>query len=60
MFNLVTGIVMLAGSVVAGVLWDLIGPQATFLTGALFAVLTVSGLLAVRQRIDGRTMGLKV
>ena len=60
MFNLVTGIAMLAASIVAGALWDLIGSQATFLAGASFAVLTVIGLLAVRQRIDGRNMGLKV
>lgn len=60
MFNLVTGIAMLAASVVAGALWDLIGPQATFLAGALFAVLTVLGLLPVRRRLDGRNEGLKI
>lgn len=60
MFNLVTGIAMLAASIVAGALWDLIGSQATFLAGALFAVLTVIGLLPVRRRIDGRNMSLKV
>lgn len=54
MFNLVTGVAMLAASIVAGALWDLIGSQATFLTGALFAVLTVLGLLPVRRRLDGR------
>ncbi len=56
MFNLVTGIAMLVASVVAGALWDLIGPQATFIAGALFAVLTVVGLLPVRHRLDGRMM----
>ncbi|MDT3684953.1 MAG: MFS transporter [Pseudorhodoplanes sp.] len=54
MFNLVTGIAMLAASVVAGALWDLIGPQATFIAGAVFAALTVVGLLPVRRRLDGR------
>lgn len=60
MFNLITGIAMLAASIVAGALWDVIGSQATFLAGALFAVLTVLGLLPVRKRLDGRNLGLKV
>ncbi len=54
MFNLVTGIGMLAASVVAGALWDLIGYQATFIAGALFAALTAVGLLSVRHQLDGR------
>ncbi|MDE2560930.1 MAG: MFS transporter [Sphingomonadales bacterium] len=41
MFNLVTGVAMLAASLVAGVLWDAIGPGATFLAGGGFAVLTL-------------------
>lgn len=39
LFNLATGIAMLAASAIAGVLWDGIGPSATFLGGAGFAVL---------------------
>ena len=35
MFNLVSGIAMLVASVVAGALWDMIGPSGTFLAGAL-------------------------
>jgi len=54
MFNLVTGITLLAGSVVAGALWDLIGPQATFVAGALFAAVTIAGLLPMRHRFAGR------
>lgn len=53
MFNLVTGIATLAASVIAGALWDLIGPQATFVAGAVFATLTVVGLLPVRYRLNG-------
>ena len=34
MFNLVTGIAMLVASVIAGALWDVVGPQGTFLAGA--------------------------
>lgn len=39
MFNLVTGIAMLAASVVAGVLWQRVGAAATFYAGAAFSVL---------------------
>ncbi|WP_244846122.1 MFS transporter [Mesorhizobium sp. L-8-3] len=51
MFNLVTGIAMLAASVIAGALWDAAGPSGTFLTGAGFAALTLAGLVAVRGRL---------
>ena len=54
MFNLVTGIALLAASVVAGALWDAIGPEGTFIAGAAFASLTVLGLVPVRHRLDGR------
>ncbi|MGQ0533177.1 MAG: MFS transporter [Caulobacteraceae bacterium] len=40
-FSFATGAAMLAASVVAGLLWDAIGPLATFSAGAGFAVLTV-------------------
>jgi MFS family permease len=39
MFNLVSGIAMLAASVVAGVLWQRMGAAATFYAGAAFSVL---------------------
>lgn len=37
LFNLATGVAMLLASVVAGLLWSSLGPEATFITGALFA-----------------------
>lgn len=43
-FNLLTGAAMLAASVLAGALWDLAGPAATFAVGAAFALLTLLGL----------------
>lgn len=49
-FNLASGLALLAGSVIAGLLWDGYGPSATFLAGAAFAVLTLSGLLWVKPR----------
>lgn len=51
LFNLVNGLALLAASVIAGALWDVTGPQGTFLAGAVFAVLTVLGLLSVRDRL---------
>lgn len=36
-FNLVTGLALLAASVLAGVLWQAVGPDATFGAGAAFA-----------------------
>ena len=51
-FNLVTGIALLAASVIAGALWDLTGPTGMFLTGAAFAVLAFLGLLAIRGRLS--------
>jgi MFS family permease len=38
LFNLATGLAMLAASVTAGLLWDGLGPAATFLAGAGFAI----------------------
>lgn len=56
-FNLLGGLAMLAASVIAGGLWDIAGPQGTFLTGAGFAVIALAGLLAARSRITGRDAG---
>ena len=40
-FNLCTGLMLLVASVVAGAVWEMAGPSATFLTGAGFSVLAV-------------------
>jgi MFS family permease len=45
-FNLVTGLALLAASVIAGVMWDASGPDATFLVGAGCAAIALAGLLA--------------
>ncbi|GAA4422535.1 MFS transporter [Acidovorax lacteus] len=44
-YNLVSGLSMLAASVIAGALWDQWGPRFTFLAGAAFAALALIGLL---------------
>jgi MFS family permease len=50
LFGLITGLAALAASVLAGVLWEAIGPDATFLAGAGFAGLALIGILAARRR----------
>jgi MFS family permease len=50
-FNLVTGVVLLMASVIAGGLWDIAGPEGTFLAGAAFSALALIGLLLVRGRL---------
>ncbi len=49
-FNLIGGVVTLAASLVAGVLWQVFGPQATFLAGAAFASVALAGLIAYQRR----------
>jgi len=51
MFNLMGGLALLAASVVAGMLWDGFGPQATFLAGAIFTAIALLGLGVVRWRV---------
>jgi MFS family permease len=48
LFNLATGLAMLAASVTAGLLWDRFGPAATFLAGAAFASAAALALFASR------------
>lgn len=51
MFNLVTGAALLVASVIAGALWDMSGPQGTFLAGAAFTLVTLAGLFSARNRL---------
>lgn len=50
LFNLASGVTMLAASLLAGLLWDAAGSQATFLAGAGFAVLAAALLAAQRRK----------
>lgn len=47
-FNLVSGIVTLISSVIAGALWDRLGAAATFYAGAAFSAVTIALLFAGR------------
>ncbi|WOP14408.1 MFS transporter [Ottowia sp. SB7-C50] len=49
-FNLMSGLAMLVASAVAGLLWEAIGPQATFAAGAVFSVLSMALLVLRRTR----------
>jgi MFS family permease len=50
-FNLGAGAAVLAASIIAGTLWDAIGPRATFLAGACFAAAALVGLVLIRDRL---------
>ncbi len=52
MFNLVGGFTGLAASVLAGELWDRVGPAGTFVAGAVFAVLAA---VAVQRPVQRKT-----
>ena len=49
LFNLATGFAMLAASAIAGLLWDQLGSDATFIAGGLLA-LAAGGLALARLR----------
>ena len=54
LFNLVSGVAMLAASVIAGVLWDATGPATTFFAGAAFTLLAGVLLIVLRPRLRSR------
>lgn len=48
-FNFASGFALLLASLVAGLLWEQIGPSATFIAGAVFTAAGVSVLLVTRR-----------
>ena len=50
-FHLLTGIALLLASITAGLLWDLVGYQGTFLAGATIVLVTLVTLQALRTRV---------
>ncbi len=50
-FNLVSGVVLLPASVIAGTLWSVYGASAPFIAGASFAALAAMGLLFYRPNV---------
>jgi MFS family permease len=49
-FHLSSGVALIAGGVLAGGLWDLVGPATTFVAGAGLTVLPLVGLLVFANR----------
>lgn len=47
-FNLVTGLALLGGNLIAGLLWDHYGPFATFFVGAGITAVALAGLVALQ------------
>jgi MFS family permease len=50
-FNLVSGVAMLAASVLAGLLWDRFGPSGTFAAGAVFSLISLVGFALVGRSL---------
>ena len=50
MYNLLTGLALLVASIIAGALWDWVGPKATFLTGAAFTAVSLVGFIILARR----------
>lgn len=46
-FNLASGVALLLASVIAGLLWEVVGPSATFLAGAAFTAIGLLGAFAM-------------
>ncbi len=49
-FNFASGLTLLLASLIAGSLWEVIGPPATFLAGAAFTTLGLAGVLVFVAR----------
>jgi predicted MFS family arabinose efflux permease len=49
MFNFASGMALLLASLIAGFLWEQIGPSATFIAGAAFTALGLSALYVTRH-----------
>jgi len=52
MFNLAAGVATVVASVVAGVLWDTLGPQVTFIAGAVFTALALAVVPLLRRSVE--------
>jgi MFS family permease len=54
-FNFVSGVALLLANLIAGLLWETIGPDATFVAGAAFTVIGLVGtLIALLRRTAGK------
>jgi MFS family permease len=51
-YNLLSGVALLLASIIAGALWDTVGPAGTFLAGAALTALASAALVATRRRLN--------
>lgn len=51
-FNLASGVALLAASIIAGSLWTAVGPAMTFYAGAAFSCAALAGLLMDARKTD--------
>jgi MFS family permease len=49
LFNVITGVVLFFASALAGVLWETVGHDATFIVGAAFAAVSATALMLLRR-----------
>ena len=49
-FHLASGVALLMASLIAGLLWDRVGPHATFLAGVVFTTLGLVGAVTLSRR----------
>jgi MFS family permease len=52
-FNLASGLAMLIASVLAGFLWDQLGPSSTFYAGAALCAIALAGLIFYQLKYEG-------
>jgi len=55
LFNLVSGVLLLGASVLAGALWEDIGPSATFYAGAVITAVGLAALVAAPRSVRSPT-----
>ena len=53
-FNLVSGVMLLIASVLAGALWEHVSPIATFVAGGVLCCIALAGLLGVKPLRPGK------
>ena len=49
-FNFVSGLALLLASIIAGTLWELVGPYAIFIAGAVFTMIGLAGTAVLLRR----------
>ena len=59
MLNLLTGLTILLASIIAGMFWDAVGPQGTFLAGASLAMFALLGMIPLHRVVERHKASLR-